>query len=111
MEANVFKVSDELGLYVEEKEIQASHLLKDNDRAIVRFSDRKDSLKIFCFKKDLKSLDSTELDFPKGTRIVIIESLCPYYCALWNKCKKLNGMGKSNFFLHEMVQLKSKYWT
>ena len=27
-----------------------------------------------------------------------IQSLCVYYCGLWNKCKKLKVMGKLNVF-------------
>ena len=49
-------------------------------------------------KKDLTSLDSTELDFPKGTKILVNESLCAYYRGLWNKCKKLKAMGKLHVF-------------
>ena len=62
-------------------------------RAIVKFSNRKDSLQILHVKKDLKSLDLTELDFHEGTKIFINESLGTYYHGLWNKCKK-TGMGK-----------------
>ena len=60
LEANVSKVFDKLGVHVEGKDIQACHGLKDNDRAIVKFSKRKDSLQVFRVKKDLKSLDPTE---------------------------------------------------
>ena len=77
---------------------KACHRLKDNDRAIIKLSNRKDSLQILCVKKDLKSLDTTDLDFPEGTRIFINESLCAYYCGLWNNCKKLKGMGKLHVF-------------
>ena len=68
------------------------------DRIIVNFSDRKDSLKILRAKKDLKSLDPTELDFPEGTKIFMNESLCAYSRGLWNKYKKLKGMCKLHVF-------------
>ena len=78
------------------KDIHACHGLKDNDKVIIKFSNKKDSLQVLLVKKDLKSLDPTELDFAEGTRIFINESLCAYYRGLWNKCKRLNDMGKLN---------------
>ena len=63
-----------------------------------QISYRKDSLQVLRVKKDIKSLDPTELDFLEGTRIFINESHCAYYCGLWNKCKKLKGMGKLHVF-------------
>ena len=98
LEANVSKVFDKLGVHVERKNIQACHRLKDNGRAFIKFSNRKDSLQLFCVKKDLKSFDPTELDFPEGMRIFINEILCAYYPRLWNKSKKLKGMGKLHVF-------------
>ena len=86
LKANVSKVFDKLGVHVEGKDIQAYLCLKDNNRSIVNFSNRKDSLQVLCVKKDLKSLDPTELDFPEGTRVVINESLCACYRGLWSKC-------------------------
>ena len=40
-------------------------------------------------KKDLKDLNSNDLDFPEGKRLFINDTLCPYYRVLWNKYKKL----------------------
>ena len=85
LEANISKVFDKLGAHVEGKDIQTCHCLKDNDRVIIRFSNRKDSLQVLCVKKDLKSLDPTELNFPESMRIFINEILCAYYRGLWNK--------------------------
>ena len=99
METNISKVFDKHGTHVEGKEIHACHRLKDSDRVIIKFSNRKDSLQVLRVKKDLKSLDPTELDFPEGTRIFINEILCGYYRGFWNKCKKLKGMGKLHVFL------------
>ena len=71
LEANITKVFGKLGVHVEGKHIQACHLLKDNDRVIIKLSNRKDRLQALRVKKDLKSLDPTELDFPEDTRIFI----------------------------------------
>ena len=108
LEANITKVFDKLGVHVERKDIQARHCLKDNDRVIIKLSNRKDSLQVLRVKKDLKSLDQTELDFPEGTRIFVKESLCAYYHGLWNKCKKLKGMGKLHVFFVSNGTIKVK---
>ena len=68
-----------VGVEVDERDIQACHCLKEKERTIVKFANRKDCLQILRVKKDLKSLDPKELDFPESTRIYINESLCPYY--------------------------------
>ena len=108
LEANITKVFDKLGVHVEGKDIQACHRLKNNDRVIIKLSNRKDSLQVLRVKKDLKSLDPTELDFPEGTRIFINESLCAYYRGLWNKCKKLKGMDKLHVFFVSNGTIKVK---
>ena len=82
LETNISKVFDKLGMHVEGKDIQACHRLKDNHQVIIKFSNRKDSLQVLRVKKDLKSLDPTELDFSEGTRIFINESLCSCYRGL-----------------------------
>ena len=99
---------DKIGVHVEGKDIQECHHLKDNDRVIIKFSDRKDSLQVLCVKKDLNSLDLTVLDFPEGTRIFINASLSVYYRGLWNKCRKLKGMGKLHIFLVSNGTIKVK---
>ena len=108
MKANVSKVFDKFEVHVEEKDVQACHRSKDSDSVIIKLSDRKDSLQVLRIKKDLKSLDPTELDFPEGTRIFINESVCAYYRGLWNKCKKLKGMGKLHVFFVSNGTIKVK---
>ena len=95
-------------MHAEETDIQACHRLKDNDRVIIKFGNRKDSLQVLCVKKDLESLDPSELDFPEGKRIFINESLCAYYRGLWNKCKKLKRMGKLRVFFVSNGTIKVK---
>ena len=85
-EANISKILDKIGVHVEGKDMQVCQRLKDNDRVIIKFSNRKDSLEVLRVKKDLKSLDPTELDFPGHRRIFINDSLCAYYRGLWKKC-------------------------
>ena len=108
LEANISKVFDKLGVHVEGKDIQVCQRLKDNDRTIIKLSNRKDSLQVLPVKKDLKPLDPTELDFPDGTRIFINDCLCACYRGLWNKCKKLKCMGKLHVFFVSNGTIKVK---
>ena len=102
------QVFDKLGFYVEGKDIQACHRLRDKDKAIVKSSNRKDSLQILHVKKYFKSLDPTELDFPESARIFINKSLCAVYRGLWNKCQKLKDMDKLNVFFAANGKIKVK---
>ena len=44
LDANISEVFDKLGVHVKGNDIQACHCLKDNDRVVIKFSNRKDSL-------------------------------------------------------------------
>ena len=83
-----------IGVEIDKRDVQACHRLKEKDRTIVKFVNRRDCLQILRVKKELKSLDPTDLDFPENTKIFINESLCPYYRGTWNKCKKLGAIQK-----------------
>ena len=73
-----------------EEKIKSCHCLNiKSDRAIVKFSWRKDCEQVMRVKNDLKVLNPTDLDFPGGARLFINDSFCPYYRGLWNECKKL----------------------
>ena len=82
--------------------------MKDNDRAIVKFGNRKDGLQILRDKKNLKALNPTELDSPGATRILINKRLCTYYRGLWNKCTIAKGIGKLNVFFVSNGAIKVK---
>ena len=75
---------------------------KDNDRVIEKFSRRKDCEQIMSVKKDLKYLKMQEVGLP-GNRSIFVNTslfLCPYYCMLWSKCKRLHDLGKiSNLYI------------
>ena len=92
LEKTVRGVFKKISVEIDERDVQAYHCLKEKERTIVKFVNRKDCLQILRVKKDLKSLDTTELDFPWNTKIFINESLCPYYRGIWNKCKKLRAI-------------------
>ena len=68
---------------------------KNNDRIVIKSTRRKDCKQV---KKDLKDLTADDLDLPRGTKIFVNQSLCPYYRILWSKTKRLQSMGKINSF-------------
>ena len=91
-------VLKKIGVEIDERDVQACHRLKEKERTIVKFVNRKDYLQILRVRKELKSLDPTELDFPENTKTFINESLRPYYRGIWNKCKKLRAIQKIHQF-------------
>ena len=56
----VFK---KIGVKMDERDVQACHYLKEKERTIVKFVNRKDCLQILRMKKELKSFYPTELGF------------------------------------------------
>ena len=93
-ELKVCGVIQEIGVDICDRDIQACHRLKDIDQTIVKFTNRKDCLRILRVKRQLKGLDPSAMDLPEGTKVFINESLCPYYRVIWNKCKKLRDKQK-----------------
>ena len=87
IEETVRRFFKKIGVEINERDVQACHRFKEKERTIVKFVYRNDCLQILRVKKNLKSLDPTELDFPDSTKIFINESLCPSYRGIWNKCK------------------------
>ena len=98
LEETVRGVSRKAGVEIDERYVQTYYRLKEKERSIVKFVNRKDCLQILRLKKELKFLDPRELDFPENTKIFINESLCPYYRGIWNKCKKLRVIQKIHQF-------------
>ena len=94
LEQKVCGVFQEIGVDMCNRHIQACHRLKDKDRAIVKFTNRKDCLRILRVKRQLKGLDPAAVDWPEGTKIFVNESLRSYYRGIWNKCKKLRDKQK-----------------
>ena len=79
LDQKVCNVFQEIDVDVCGRDIQVCHRLKDKERAIVKFTNRKDCLRILRVKRELKGLDPAALDLPEGTKIFVNESLCPYY--------------------------------
>ena len=108
LEDKVRNIFGEIRVKVNERDIQVCHQLREKDRTTVKFVNRKGCTNILRVKKDLKHLDPTKLSFSEGTKIFINESLCPYYRATWNKCKKLRANKKLHQFytINGIVRVK-----
>ena len=91
-----------------DRDIQACHRLKDKDRTIVKFTNRKDCLQILRVKRQLKGLHPAVVDLPEGTKIFVNESLCPYYRGIWSKCKKSRDKQKVHqyYAINGLVRLQ-----
>ena len=100
VEQKVCDVLQEIGVDKCDRDIQACHRLKDKDRTIVKFTNRKDCLRILRVKRKLRGLDPSAVDLPEGTKFFVNESLGPYYRGIWNKCKKIKGQTKCTSILY-----------
>ena len=98
LEETVRGVFKKTGVEIDERDVQVCYRLKEKERTVVKFANRKDSLQILRVNKQLKFLDPTELDFLENTKRFINESLCLYYRGIWNKCKKLRTIWKIHQF-------------
>ena len=63
-----------IGVNIYDRDIKASHRLKDKDQAIVKFIQRKYCLQILRVKRQLKGLNPTAMDLPEVTKIFVNES-------------------------------------
>ena len=101
LETKVLSIFQKIGCTIDPSFIDDCHRLgKNNDRVIVKFTCRKDCKQILKVKKDLRNLDMEDLDLPRGTKIYINQSLCPYYRILWSKAKRLQNIGSiDNFYI------------
>ena len=57
LEETVNHVFKKIGVEINEPDVQACHRLKEKERTIVKFVNRKDCHQILRVKKELKSLD------------------------------------------------------
>ena len=62
LEQKVCYVIQEIGVDICDRDIQACYRLRDKDRTIVKFTNRKDCLQILRVKRQLKGLDPSVVD-------------------------------------------------
>ena len=80
---------------VNKEDFDACHWLKDKEQVIVKFCQRKDCEKDLEAKKDLRKLDTTNIDLPEGSKFFVNQSSCSYYRLLWSTSKKIHGKGRT----------------
>ena len=69
LETKVLSIFEKVGCTIDPGFIDDCHRLgKNSDRAIVKFSRRKDCKQVLQAKKDLKDLNTDDLDLPRGTK-------------------------------------------
>ena len=88
-----FKFCRRLGLHIWSGFIDDFHCLgKNNDRALITFSRRKDYKQVLQGKKDLNDLNTDDLDLPSGKKSFLNQSQCISYYILWSKSNLLHSM-------------------
>ena len=99
LEQKDLDIFSKVGCTVANENIEACHRINQrSDRAIIKFSRRKDCLQMLSVKKNLLKLNMEELGLPAGTKIFVNQSLCPYYKVLWSKSKRLRDLNKIHSF-------------
>ena len=108
LEQKVWDVIQETGVDICDRDIQACHRLKEKVQTIVKFTNRKDCLRILRVKRQLQDLDPSVVNLPEGTKIFINGSLCTYYQGIWNKCKKLRDKQKvyQHYTINGLIRLR-----
>ena len=105
LEGKVCSVFNRIGVAINPDDIEACHRLHNDKETIVKFSRCKLWKQVLREKKELKNVDPSKFDLPKGSALFINESLCSFYKMLWNKCKKL---WQKNIYIH-ILYLKWEY--
>ena len=93
LEEKVIEIFSTINVTVDSDRIEACHRLK-NDRTIVKFSNRKDCIKVLKNRSLLKDVKKEDLGFSEDDAIFVNESLCPEYRFLFWKCRKLASVRK-----------------
>ena len=91
LEENIVKICRDSDINISPMDIKNCHRLplgrnstNTTKQVIVKFVNRKHSEAILQQKKDINSKN----------KVFVTNSLCPYYCFLWGKCKDLQRKGR-----------------
>ena len=88
LEAKVCKIFSTIDVDISSDRVEACHRLKNNC-TIIKFSNRKDCIKVLENRSKLKVSDKTVRGFDQDTKIYVNESLCPAYRFLLWKVRQL----------------------
>ena len=104
-EKTVLNVFDKTDAPIDPQNIEACHRLKSDgnglsNKVIVKFSKRKDMVRVMNKKKSLKNPNSDGTGLPPSTSLFINPSISSYCKYLWSKCKALwSGKLISSFWV------------
>ena len=74
--------------------LQSGNPAKFRNLAKAKFHRKKDCKQVVSVMKELKDLNSTDLDFLEELGLFINDCLCPYYRAFWNNAKNYGTIKK-----------------
>ena len=92
LEETFCKIVDKVGVKIDDRDIESYHRVGNQGRTIIKFSHRKDYQQLMKVKKDISTLNLTDIDLGNA-KIFNNQSLCPYYklllvvngCMQWSK--------------------------
>ena len=96
------------GTTVTPDNLQACHRMKNKEKVIVKFKDRKERNKVIFSRKELKSKGEQLRELQFGPSLFINDSMCFENQSLFYKCRQLKNVGKlfSFWFFNNTLNVK-----
>ena len=96
------------GTTVTPDDLQACHRMKNKEKVIVKFKDRKQRNKVIFTRKELKSKGEQLRELQFGPSLFINDSMCFENQSLFYKCRQLKNVGKlfSFWFFNNTLNVK-----
>ena len=96
------------GTTVTRDDLQACHRMKNKEKVIVKFKDRKQRNKVIFSRKELKSKGEQLRELQFGPSLFINDSMCFENQSLFYKCRQLKNVGKlfSFWFFNNTLNVK-----
>ena len=109
LEGKICQIFEATGASVDKNDIDDCHRFRDKELTVVKFLQRKDYQQVLRCKKDLQSINISNLDLPEGTELFINEILCPYYKGLSVMCKRLRDRKRIHSFFAALGIIKFRF--
>ena len=109
LEGKICQIFEATGVSVDKNDIDDCHRFQDKKLTIVKFLQRKDCQQVFRCKKDLRSINISNLDLPEGTELFISEILYPYYKGLSVMCQRLRERKRIHSFFAALGIIKFRF--
>ena len=89
LDEKVYQIFEAIRVSVDKNDIDDCHRLRDKERTFVKFLQLKKCKQVLRYKKNLQSINMSNLDLPEGIKLFINESFCHYYKDFWVIFKKV----------------------